>query len=53
MHSISEIHGFPPLISEIEDFASELRQPFEQFGPVLIGGFAFSSLLVVSSFFLQ
>lgn len=41
MQSINEIHGFPPIISELEEFNSELRQTFELLRPALIGGFAY------------
>lgn len=53
MHPINEIHGFPPVISELEDFGSELRQGFEQLRPALIGGFAYYFLLLVFPVFLK
>jgi len=40
MHSIGEIHGFPPVISELEQFDSEVRQTFGKLRPALMGGVA-------------
>lgn len=53
MHPINEIHGFPPVTSELEDFGSELRQSFEQLRPALIGGFAYYLLLLAFTAFLR
>lgn len=53
MHPINEIHGFPPVTSELEDFGSELRQKFKQLRPTLTGAFAYCLLLLAYSAFLK
>lgn len=46
MHSIGEIHGFPPVISELEQFDSEVRKTFGQLRPALLGGVAYYFLML-------